>query len=159
VNRKSASIFKVDLRGLAQGPLRLDPGSSGPVEASVLRPHWRKSVCFTNLLVMATESAYAGDDPRRLLSGTQDLARRVRRAQRATWFPLLVLAWAEHNPALLAFTLGYLVIVLVPVDFGWVMVHPRPWFFLPHLVIDGSVLLLGALGFGLAQRSARQAAA
>ena len=69
---------------------------------------------------------------------------------------LLVLAWAERHPALLGFTLGYLVIVLVPVDFGWVMAHPWPWFFLPHLVIDGSVLLLGAFGFGLAQRPARQ---
>ena len=41
---------------------------------------------------MTTDSAYAGDDPRRLLSGARELARRVRRAQRATWFPLLVFA-------------------------------------------------------------------
>jgi hypothetical protein len=41
---------------------------------------------------MTTESAYPDNDPRRLLSSTRELAQRVRRAQRATWFPLLVLA-------------------------------------------------------------------
>src|SRR5215467_2643684 len=41
---------------------------------------------------MTTETAYPGDDPHRLLSGARDLARRVRHDQRATWFPLLVLA-------------------------------------------------------------------
>jgi hypothetical protein len=41
---------------------------------------------------MTTESAYSGDDPRRLLSGARELTQRVRRAQRATWFPLLVFA-------------------------------------------------------------------
>ena len=41
---------------------------------------------------MTTESAYPGADPRRLLASTRELAQRVHRAQRATWFPLLVLA-------------------------------------------------------------------
>lgn len=41
---------------------------------------------------MTTESALPGDEPHRLLAGARDLARRVRRDQRATWFPLLVLA-------------------------------------------------------------------
>jgi hypothetical protein len=41
---------------------------------------------------MTTGSAYSGDDPHRLLSSTHELAQRVRREQRATWFPLLVLA-------------------------------------------------------------------
>jgi hypothetical protein len=41
---------------------------------------------------MTTDSAYSGDDPRRLLSGARDLIRRVRMTQRATWFPLLVFA-------------------------------------------------------------------
>jgi hypothetical protein len=41
---------------------------------------------------MATENAYPGDDPHRLLSGARELMRRVRRQQRATWLPLLVLA-------------------------------------------------------------------
>jgi len=68
---------------------------------------------------------------------------------------LLVLAWAERNRALLALTLGYLAIVLISINFGWVSAHPSPWFFLPHLIIDGSVLLLAGIGFALAQRLAR----
>jgi hypothetical protein len=39
-----------------------------------------------------TSGAFSGDDPRQLLSGTRELTREVRRTQRATWFPLLVLA-------------------------------------------------------------------
>lgn len=66
---------------------------------------------------------------------------------------LLVLARVERNWALLVFTLGYLLIVLVPIDFGWVIAHPSPWIFLPHLIIPGSVLLLGGIGFAVAQRS------
>lgn len=41
---------------------------------------------------MTNDQAQPGDDPRRLLSSTRELAQRVRKAQRATWFPLLVLA-------------------------------------------------------------------
>jgi hypothetical protein len=231
---------------------------------------------------MTTESAYSGDDPHQLLMSARDLAQRVRRAQRATWFPLLVfaaatfaaipvfrygshhpetcatvpggrictiystasfvywpvalvlayvaiaafyirrsraqgvgtrvrpyviagiivaalatgaslwwvhnpptnqygqlvgmgvlgqlispgaaiglallvLAWAERNRALLLLTLGYLAVVLVPIRFGWV--PGSPWHFLPSLVIQGSVLLLGGVGFALAQRPARVPAA
>src|ERR1700675_1098259 len=41
---------------------------------------------------MATESASMDGDPQRLLSRTRELTDRVRQAQRATWFPLLVFA-------------------------------------------------------------------
>jgi hypothetical protein len=68
---------------------------------------------------------------------------------------LLVLARAERNRALLVFTLGYLVIVLAPITFGWVIARPTPWAHTPQLVIYGSVLLLGGLGFALSQRPAR----
>jgi hypothetical protein len=68
---------------------------------------------------------------------------------------LLVLAWVERNRALLAFTVGYLAIVLVPISFGWAVAHPSPWFFLPRLVIEGGVLLLAGIGFALARRPAR----
>jgi hypothetical protein len=68
---------------------------------------------------------------------------------------LLVLASTERNKALLLFTLGYLALVLVPVNFGWVMHSPSTWPFLPSLVIDGSVLVLGGVGFALARRSPR----
>ena len=231
---------------------------------------------------MATETAYPGDDPHRLLSNTRELAQRVRKAQRATWFPLLVfaavtfasipvyrysghhlgtcvvtgpglracsvytngefvywpvalvlayaviaafyirrsrargietrvrpyaiagsiiaaalaaaalwelndpsaggpaglhglgwrlvtptcaiglallvLARAERNRALLFLTLAYLAAVLVPINFGWVLDPLSRWYFVPRLVIDGSVLLLGGIGFALAQRPLRAAA-
>src|SRR5215469_8997183 len=41
---------------------------------------------------MTSGTAFSGDDPRQLLAGTRELTRQVRRTQRATWFPLLVLA-------------------------------------------------------------------
>lgn len=72
---------------------------------------------------------------------------------------LLVLAWAERNGALLALVLGYLAIVLIPIDFGWTLNTPGHlsiWGFLPSLVIHGSVLLLGGIGFAWAQRPGRQ---
>jgi hypothetical protein len=231
---------------------------------------------------MATETAYPGDDPHRLLSNTRELAQRVRKAQRATWFPLLVfaavtfasipvyrygghhpatcvavpggrictiysnatfvywpialvlayvaiaafyirrsrargietrvrpyaiagiiiavvltgaalwelhnpsatgpvglsglgnrlaapacaiglallvLAWAERNRALLLLTFAYLAVVLVPISFGWVMDPLSHWYFVPQMVIHGSVLLLGSIGFALAQRPFRSPAA
>jgi hypothetical protein len=66
---------------------------------------------------------------------------------------LLVLAWLERHVALLLFTLGYLVVVLVPVDFGWA--GRGQWQFVPMLVIGGGVLLLGGGGFALAHRRSR----
>jgi hypothetical protein len=231
---------------------------------------------------MTTDSAHSGDDPRRLLSSTRELAQRVRKEQRATWFPLLVLAavtfaaipvlhysgrhlgpcaatgpglrvcivypnaqfvywpialvlayvaiaafyihrsrargietrvrpyaiagiiiavalagaalwevhiapsagirylmglsgfgrglasevpiglallvlaWAERNRALLLLTLAYLAVVLLPITFR----IPIPsWSVLPQLVTGGSVLLLGGIGFALAQRPLRSPAA
>jgi hypothetical protein len=41
---------------------------------------------------MTTSAAGAGGGPRELLADSRELARRVRRDQRATWFPLLVLS-------------------------------------------------------------------
>ena len=41
---------------------------------------------------MTSGTAFSGNDPRQLLSDTLELTRQVRRTQRATWFPLLVLA-------------------------------------------------------------------
>jgi hypothetical protein len=68
---------------------------------------------------------------------------------------LLVLARAERSRALLLMTIAYLAIVLVPINFGWVMDPLSPWYAVPRLVIDGSVLLLGGIGFALAQRPLR----
>lgn len=68
---------------------------------------------------------------------------------------LLVLAWLERHVALLLFALAYLVVVLVPINFGW-GAHwgPHTWF-VPQLVINGGMLLLGGAGFALAQRLRR----
>lgn len=65
---------------------------------------------------------------------------------------LLMLAWLERNVALLLLTLGYLTVVLVPVDFGWGARWGGAWEGVPALVISGGVLLLGSAGFALAQR-------
>jgi uncharacterized membrane protein len=70
---------------------------------------------------------------------------------------LVVLAWAERNGALLALALGYSAVVLVAVTVGSVSGHG--WLGFPvQLVIPGSVLLLGGIGFLLAQRPWRRAA-
>ena len=68
---------------------------------------------------------------------------------------LLVLAWLERHAALLLFALVYLAVVLIPINFGW-GAHwgPQTWF-VPQLVINGGVLLLGSAGFALAQRLRR----
>jgi hypothetical protein len=64
---------------------------------------------------------------------------------------LLVLAWLERHLALLLFTLGYLAAAqTVTYELRWRFAPP--WDLLPHLVILGGVLLLGGLGFALAQR-------
>jgi hypothetical protein len=70
---------------------------------------------------------------------------------------LLVLAWAERNRALLFLALAYLAVVLAPIGFGWADGRTR-WGFLPQLVYGGSVLLLGGIGFAVAQRPWRRAA-
>jgi len=64
---------------------------------------------------------------------------------------LLVLSWVERSASLLVVTVGYMVIVLAPVDFGWTMGQPSRWVFLPRLVIHGSVLLIAGAGFALAE--------
>jgi hypothetical protein len=68
---------------------------------------------------------------------------------------LLVLAWLERHVALLLFAVVYLTVVAVPINFGW-GAHwgPRTWF-VPQLVINGCVLLLGAIGFAVAGRRHR----
>lgn len=68
---------------------------------------------------------------------------------------LLVLAWLERHVALLLFTIAYLVVVLVPINFGWGVHWGGQWQFAPMLVISGGVLLLGSVGFALAQRLRR----
>lgn len=68
---------------------------------------------------------------------------------------LLVLARLERNLGLLVFTLGYLTVALVPIDLGWHWQGQESTTFLPQQIINGTVLLLGAIGFRLADRRRR----
>ncbi|MGI5241005.1 hypothetical protein [Dactylosporangium sp. CA-139066] len=68
---------------------------------------------------------------------------------------LLVLGWLERHVALLVFAVGYLVVALVPVTFGWGEHWGSNWGFAPPLVFSGGMLLLGSLGFGLQRRWSR----
>jgi hypothetical protein len=90
--------------------------------------------------------------------GLSGLGDRLATPLAAVGLALLVLARAERNRALLLLTLAYLAVVLVPVSFGWTLGPLSHWYFVPKLVIDGSVLLLGGTGFALAQRPLRSPA-
>jgi hypothetical protein len=63
---------------------------------------------------------------------------------------LLVLGLLERNRALLVLTVAYLAVVLVPITFSSTRFNP-PWYGLPA-VAQGTVLLIGAIGFAVAQR-------
>ena len=88
--------------------------------------------------------------------GLNGLPYRLASPGAAIGLALLVLAWVERNCALLLLTLAYLAAVLVPITFGWVQ-HDPPWYSYP-VVFQGSVLLLGGIGFALAQRPLRSPA-
>lgn len=68
---------------------------------------------------------------------------------------LVVLAVTDRSVALLAVTAAYLVVAVGGVDFGWTIARPSPWSFAPHLVVAGSLLLVSAAGFAVAQRAHR----
>jgi hypothetical protein len=85
--------------------------------------------------------------------GLNGLPYRLASPGAAIGLALLVLAWAERNRALLLLTLAYLVAVLASITFGGVQHHPV-WYSYP-VVFQGSVLLLGGIGFALAQRPSR----
>jgi hypothetical protein len=72
--------------------------------------------------------------------------------QAAIGLALLVLARIERNWTLLAFALGYLVIIVGAVNFGWVITRSSHWMFLPHLIITGGVLIVGGIYFLVAER-------
>jgi hypothetical protein len=85
------------------------------------------------------------------LVGLSGVSHRLASPACAIGLALLVLAWAERNRALLLLTIAYLAVVLL--GLGFVGVHDPGSLlaFLP-LIIDGSVLLLGGIGFAAAQR-------
>ena len=72
---------------------------------------------------------------------------------------LLVLAVIDRSPALFGVTLVYLVIAIGRVDLGWTINQTSRWAFAPHLVIQGTVLLLASVGFAVTQRPHQHVAA
>ncbi|MGW4645611.1 hypothetical protein [Kitasatospora sp. NPDC004289] len=67
--------------------------------------------------------------------------------------PLLVLCRVERSRALLLFTALYLAVELTRPDTSWAGIPATsPWASLPRLALPGLLLLLAALGFGLAER-------
>jgi hypothetical protein len=66
---------------------------------------------------------------------------------------LLLLAWIERSWALLALTVVYLVVQTSTVGIGARFSHPTPWAFLPHLLADCAVLLIGGIILALIHRA------
>ena len=71
----------------------------------------------------------------------------------AVGLPLLVLARVERSRVLLLLAVVYLAVELIPLTTGWSGVPiTSPWSALPRYAVPGALLLLGALGFALAER-------
>lgn len=66
---------------------------------------------------------------------------------------LLLLAWIERSWPLLALTTVYLIVQTSTVGIGAHFSHPSPWAFLPHLLADCAVLLIGGIILGLIQQT------
>jgi hypothetical protein len=66
---------------------------------------------------------------------------------------LLLLAWIERSWLLLVLTAVYLIVTTSTVGIGARFTHPSPWAFLPHLLLDGAVLLVGGIILALIQRA------
>ena len=62
---------------------------------------------------------------------------------------LLVLAWVERSRALLSYSLGYLLVVLLLAN--PIMHAPSRWYFLPQLLLPAGLLVLGSAAFALAR--------
>ncbi|AGS67019.1 hypothetical protein [Streptomyces collinus] len=90
-------------------------------------------------------------------SGVTKFLERLAGNAMAVGLPLLVLAWVERSRALLLLAVVYLPIELVPLTTGWAGIpFTSPWSALPTFGVPGVLLLLGALGFGLAELSGRR---
>ncbi|MGW4161860.1 hypothetical protein [Streptomyces sp. NPDC004788] len=90
-------------------------------------------------------------------SGATQFLERLTGNATAVGLPLLVLSWVERSRALLLLTAAYLAVELVPLGTGWAGIDATsPWSSLPRFAVPGALLLLGALGFGLAERTRRR---
>ncbi|MBG0560200.1 hypothetical protein [Actinoplanes aureus] len=111
------------------------------------------AVVFTTVWLLAR--VYLADPPTEPFPGWVMVLDRLVAPAGTIGVALLVLARLERNVALLVFTLGYLAVVLVPIDFGWTIHSSVRAEFIPQQVINGVVLLLGAAGFAIARRRQR----
>jgi hypothetical protein len=93
-------------------------------------------------------------------SGAQptDVLYRIASPAGAIGLALLLLARIERSWALATITAAYLIVVVAAFDVGR-LTHPSPWAFLPHLLIDGGVLLVGGAVLALIQRAQGPSAA
>lgn len=66
---------------------------------------------------------------------------------------LLLLAWIEASWPLLAFTAAYLLATTSTIGLGARFSHPSPWAFLPHLLVEGGLLLISGIILALARRT------
>jgi hypothetical protein len=116
---------------------------------------WPYAIAGTILAVALTGLAFwlTYRPPATNLMGLGGVPDRLARPGVAIGLALLLLAWAERNRALPLLTLAYLAVVLVPITVGRAQFDP-PWYSLPA-VSQGAVLLLGGIGFALAQRPLR----
>jgi hypothetical protein len=83
---------------------------------------------------------------------------RIARPAGAIGLALLLLAWIERSWLLFAVTAVYLIVVVSPIGAGRIT-HPSPWAFLPHVLLEGGVLLLGGAALALIQRARGRSAA
>lgn len=72
---------------------------------------------------------------------------------------LLLLAWIERSWPLLALTAVYLIVQTSTVGIGARFSHPSPWAFLPHLLADSAVLLIGGVILAMIQHTYRSSTA
>jgi hypothetical protein len=113
------------------------------------------------IAVMLTGAAlWEAHDPSAIglnMNGLGGVAHRLATPGAAIGLALLVLAWAERHRALLLLTLGYLAVVLLPIGYIRITNPASLLSYLP-LEIHGTILLLGGIGFALAQRPLRSPA-
>ena len=110
----------------------------------------RYAVIGATIALLVTAAALWEVHEPQLLRGST-LPGRLASAYFGIGLALLALAWVERNRVLLVFTAIYLVVVLVPVTFGWSAGDVSRWVLVPRVVIAGTVLLLGAAGFAVAE--------
>ncbi|HEX3622983.1 MAG TPA: hypothetical protein VHT97_11770 [Acidimicrobiales bacterium] len=84
----------------------------------------------------------------------RDLLYRIASPAAAIGLALLLLTWIERSWPLLGLTVAYLIVAVATVGIGSFS-HPSPWAFLPHVLIDAGVLLIGGLVLLAATRRAQ----